>query len=92
MFDGCGAAQPARRITVSTPPVDYRAPEPRTGKRLFRSRRDRVVAGVAGGLAEYFAVDPVLLRVLMVALLIFTAIVPAVIFYIACIFLIPAEP
>lgn len=77
---------------MSTPPIDYRAPGSDTRKRLYRSRRDRVIAGVAGGVAEYFAVDPVLLRVLMVALLIFTAVIPAVIFYVACVFIIPAEP
>lgn len=35
-------------------------------KRLQRSRTDRSVAGVAGGLAEYFEVDPTLVRILFV--------------------------
>jgi phage shock protein PspC (stress-responsive transcriptional regulator) len=39
------------------------APPPR-GQSLRRSRTDRVGAGVAGGLGEYFGVDPVLFRVL----------------------------
>src|ERR1700760_523081 len=43
----------------ATPPS---APSPR--RQLRRSRTDRVGAGVAGGLGEYFAVDPVLFRVL----------------------------
>jgi len=30
--------------------------------RLTRSTRDRVLAGVAGGLGEYLAVDPTLIR------------------------------
>jgi len=34
----------------------------RTGKRLFRSSSDRVFAGVCGGLAEYFVVDALLVR------------------------------
>jgi phage shock protein C len=34
--------------------------------RLYRSRRTRIIAGVAGGLAEYFAVDVVFIRVLWV--------------------------
>ena len=34
--------------------------------RLYRSRQTRIIAGVAGGLAEYFAVDVVLIRVLWV--------------------------
>ena len=31
-------------------------------KRLYRSRDDRMIAGVCGGLGEYFSVDPVLVR------------------------------
>lgn len=33
-------------------------------KRLYRSKKDKMIAGVCGGLAEYFEVDPVLVRVL----------------------------
>ena len=44
----------------------------RTGpQRLYRSSSDRVIAGVAGGLAEYFDVDPVIIRVAFVLLTIF---------------------
>ena len=35
-------------------------------KRLFRSRRDALVAGVCGGLAEYFKVDPSLVRLVCI--------------------------
>jgi phage shock protein C len=38
-------------------------------KRLVRSRGDRMIAGVAGGLGEYLAVDPVWIRLLFVVLL-----------------------
>jgi phage shock protein C len=38
--------------------VDY-TPEPR---RLYRSRTDRVIAGVCGGLGEFVGVDPTLIR------------------------------
>jgi phage shock protein C len=33
-------------------------------KRVYRSRTDRVLGGVCSGLAKYFGLDPVLLRVL----------------------------
>ena len=33
------------------------------GKRLYRSEDDRIIAGVAGGIAEYFNIDPVLVRI-----------------------------
>ena len=36
-------------------------------KQLMRSE-DRMVAGVAGGLADYFAIDPTLVRILFVLL------------------------
>lgn len=35
-------------------------------KRLYKSRKDKMIAGVCGGLAEYFDVDPVLVRILFV--------------------------
>jgi phage shock protein PspC (stress-responsive transcriptional regulator) len=35
-------------------------------KRLYRSRKWRVFGGVAGGLAEYFNLDPILMRVIFV--------------------------
>ena len=31
-------------------------------KRLYRSGRERILGGVCGGIAEYFEVDPVLVR------------------------------
>lgn len=31
-------------------------------KRLYRSRNNKMVAGVCGGIAEYFGVDPTLIR------------------------------
>jgi phage shock protein C len=34
-------------------------------KRLQRSRNDKMIGGVCGGLAEYFNMDPVLVRVLL---------------------------
>lgn len=37
-------------------------------KRLYRSRRNRVIAGVCGGLGEYFDLDPVIVRLIFVIL------------------------
>jgi len=36
------------------------------GKKLFRSKQNRVFAGVCGGIGEYFDIDPVLVRLLWV--------------------------
>lgn len=37
--------------------------EPVTQNRLYRSTSERVIAGVCGGLGEYFAVDPIWFRI-----------------------------
>ena len=37
-------------------------------KRLYKSRKEKMIAGVAGGIAEYFDVDPVLVRIGFVVL------------------------
>lgn len=36
-------------------------------KKLYRSNYNKVIAGVCGGLGEYFNVDPVIFRVLFIA-------------------------
>lgn len=38
-------------------------------KRLYRSKTDRKIAGVCGGLAEYFGIDATIVRVIAVILL-----------------------
>jgi phage shock protein C len=35
-------------------------------KQLYRSRQDRMIGGVCGGLGEYFGIDPTLVRILFV--------------------------
>ena len=58
-------------------------------KRLYKSDTNRVFAGVFGGLGEYFDVDPVILRVVWVVLVIFTAFIPGVLAYILAAIIIP---
>ncbi|HSW80238.1 MAG TPA: PspC domain-containing protein [Candidatus Saccharimonadales bacterium] len=38
-------------------------------KSLYRSKKDKMIAGVCGGLAEYFGIDPVIIRILAFILL-----------------------
>lgn len=38
-------------------------------KKLYRSETDKKIAGVAGGLGEYFNIDPLVFRVIFVILL-----------------------
>lgn len=40
-------------------------------KRLYRSETDRIIGGVCGGIAEFFAVDSTLIRVLFILLVVF---------------------
>ncbi|VVB70105.1 PspC domain protein [uncultured archaeon] len=37
-------------------------------KRLYRSDSDKILGGVCGGFAEYFQVDPVLVRIIWIAI------------------------
>ena len=61
-------------------------------KRLYRSKTDKVIWGVCGGLAKYFGIDPVLIRVIAVLLLILLAFVPTVVAYVILRIVVPIEP
>ena len=57
-------------------------------KKLYRSS-DRIVAGVCGGIAKYFDIDPTLIRVVYVILSLFSVAFPGVLLYIILMILIP---
>lgn len=59
-------------------------------KRLYRSKHDRVIAGVCGGIAGYFNIDPVIIRIIWAIAIIFGG--TGVIAYIICWFVMPEEP
>ena len=60
-------------------------------KRLYRSKRDRKLAGVCGGLGEYLDIDPNLVRLGLFLLALATGIFPVVITYIAAWLILPEE-
>jgi phage shock protein C len=62
---------------------------PDVSRPLRRSRTNRQVAGVIGGLAEYFRVDPTLLRVVYVVGSIVSAAFPGLLVYVLLWLLIP---
>src|SRR6516165_4843792 len=65
-------APPPPPPSAAAPPPPSAAPPPAAGpRRLTRSRTDRKLAGVCGGLGEYFGIDPVIIRILVVVLTIF---------------------
>jgi phage shock protein C len=41
----------------------------KTTKRLYRSKTDKIIGGVCGGIANYFNIDPVFVRLLCIALI-----------------------
>lgn len=64
--------------------------EPTSFRRLWRSRTDRKIAGICGGLGQYFNVDPFWMRLIFVVF--FLAGGAAFFIYIIMWLLIPLEP
>jgi phage shock protein C len=60
-------------------------------KKLYRSD-DRSVAGVCGGIAEYFDVDPTLIKLGWVIVTIMTGVVPGIIGYFVAAVVMPVKP
>ena len=58
-------------------------------KKLYRSEKNRVLAGIFGGLGEYFNVDPTVLRLGWLLVFVFTGIFPGLLAYIIAIFIVP---
>lgn len=61
-------------------------------ERLYRSRDNKVFAGVVGGIGEYLNIDPVVLRVACIFLFAISGFVPGIIGYIISIFIVPKKP
>lgn len=60
-------------------------------KRLYRSGRERIIGGVCGGLAEYFNVDPTIVRLLYV-LFTLVSFGAGILFYIIAWIIVPRNP
>lgn len=58
-------------------------------KKLYRSEKNRMIAGVCGGLAEYFDVDPVVVRLLWVVFTFFIG--SGILIYILACIIMPNE-
>src|SRR6185369_1281657 len=72
----CRRRQPDRRVQMN--------------RRLYRCRENRVLAGVASGVAEFFDLDPTLVRVLWFISILFGGI--GLIVYIGMAIIVPIEP
>ena len=58
-------------------------------RRLTRSNRNKMIAGVCGGLAEYLNVDPTVMRVVYILVSVLSAGFPGIVAYIVLMFLMP---
>ncbi|MFZ5948178.1 MAG: PspC domain-containing protein [Stygiobacter sp.] len=59
-------------------------------EKLYRSRKQKIIAGVAGGLSDYFNIDPVIIRILFVVFSILHG--SGILIYIILWIAIPEEP
>jgi phage shock protein PspC (stress-responsive transcriptional regulator) len=64
---------------------------PDASRALRRSQSDRKIAGVLGGLARYFALDPTLVRAVYVVVSILSVAFPGILVYLVLWFLIPPD-
>jgi phage shock protein C len=59
-------------------------------KKLYRSQTNRMIGGVCGGVAEYFSIDPTIIRLIWVAISLMGGI--GIVVYLASLFIIPNNP
>ena len=59
-------------------------------KKLYRSKTDKMLTGVCGGVAEYFNADPTIVRVIWAVASLFAF--AGVLAYVVCAFVIPEKP
>lgn len=59
-------------------------------KKLYKSRKNKIIAGVCGGIAEYIHLDPTIVR--LIALLLIMAYGSGLIIYIVCAIIMPINP
>jgi len=77
------------RHTLTSP---IAAEDSRMSDHLYRSREDRMLAGVAGGLAELWSADPSLVRLVWALLVIFTGGIALVVYIVMAIVVPEADP
>lgn len=59
-------------------------------KKLYRSRNNRLIAGICGGLADYFNIDPIIVR--LITLILVLSFGSGLIAYIIAWIVVPEEP
>ncbi len=61
-------------------------------KKVYRSRENRMVAGICGGIGESYDIDPTVVRLAVVFLGLATGFVPVIVAYIIGVFVLPLRP
>jgi len=61
-------------------------------KKLYRSREHRVLMGLCGGVAQYFDVDPIFVRLVYMVATVITGVFPGIVAYVLAVFIVPNEP
>lgn len=60
-------------------------------KTLVRPLHDRMIAGVLSGIAQYVQMDAAVVRLIFIALLLLTGVMPFALLYVLAVFVIPNE-
>jgi phage shock protein C len=63
-----------------------------TPKKLMRSRAEKKIAGICAGLAQYFDLDVILVRILCIFLTLATGVCPGIATYLLAWIIVPSEP
>lgn len=61
-------------------------------KRLYKSSTDKKISGVCAGVAEYFDIDPTIVRAIVACVAVFTAIFPCLLIYFILAAIMPENP
>jgi phage shock protein C len=61
-------------------------------KKLYKSKSDKVFAGVIGGIGEYLDIDPTILRLAFLVISIMTGVLPSIVVYIVATLIVPNRP
>ncbi len=61
-------------------------------KKLYKSKENKVLTGVIGGLGEYYQIDPTILRVIFIILVLVTGVILGILAYIIASLIIPEKP
>ena len=61
-------------------------------KRLYRSKKNRMLGGICGGLGVYLGLDPTVVRLIVILVSLFVFLIPSIIAYLILWLVIPEEP